>query len=144
METDEHRWDVGPKSALSRSQVGGKSESLTEYSFSSSEAELVAMTEVGNQAIFFTSLIQELMPGPLYAVIHCVNQGANATMAQDSRSRKLRHMDIRYNFLKDLIDRKFISIKYICTEEMVADILTKALPGPRHKELCQKLGLNAL
>ena len=40
-----------------------------------------------------------------------------------------KHIDIRSYWLKDLVDRKEIQLIYISTNDMCADIMTKATPG---------------
>jgi hypothetical protein len=41
-----------------------------------------------------------------------------------------RHINIRYFWLKDLVQRKQVSVTYISTTIMIADALTKSLSGP--------------
>ena len=40
-----------------------------------------------------------------------------------------RHINIRSYWLKDLVQRKELQITYISTNDMCADIMTKATPG---------------
>ena len=40
-----------------------------------------------------------------------------------------RHINIRSYWLKDLVQRHEIQLIYISTNDMVADIMTKATPG---------------
>ncbi|KAJ1523172.1 hypothetical protein ONE63_001063 [Megalurothrips usitatus] len=109
---------------------------------SSTQAELVALTEVGKEAVRTIALLQEVTPDFKFPVsIRSDNQGAIACIAQDALSRKLRFTDIRYHFLKDLCDEGKLKIDYVSTQDMVADICTKGLPGPRHQLLCGSLGL---
>jgi hypothetical protein len=44
-------------------------------------------------------------------------------------SERTRHINIRYFFIKDKIQSGDLELKYLPTEEMVADILTKPLQG---------------
>ena len=39
-------------------------------------------------------------------------------------------MDIRYHFIRDYVNDKKITVRHCPTAKMLADILTKALPGP--------------
>lgn len=43
---------------------------------------------------------------------------------QKSCGEKSRHINIRYFFIKDIIDRENITVEYCPTEEMVADFYT--------------------
>ena len=42
-----------------------------------------------------------------------------------STSSRTKHINIRYFFVKDRVEAGEVIIKYLPTEEMVADILTK-------------------
>ena len=46
-----------------------------------------------------------------------------------SCGQKSKHIDIRYFFIKDLVDKNFLKIKYCPTEQMLADFFTKLLQG---------------
>lgn len=39
------------------------------------------------------------------------------------------HVNIRYFFIKDLVDKKTVKVMYCCTEEMLGDYYIKALQG---------------
>ena len=51
------------------------------------------------------------------------------TRGKASSSRRTHHLNIRYFFIKDKVEKKEITIKYEPTEAMVADYLTKPLQG---------------
>ena len=42
-------------------------------------------------------------------------------------SKKSRHIDIKYHYIKDLVFKKLIKIKFIDTKNNISDIFTKAL-----------------
>ena len=46
-----------------------------------------------------------------------------------SKSQRTRHVSIRYFFIKDRVDLGEIKIRYLPTEDMVADFFTKPLQG---------------
>ena len=50
-------------------------------------------------------------------------------------SQRTKHIDIRYFFLKERIDNGDICVKYLPTEDMIADILTKPLQGAMFRQL---------
>ena len=51
-----------------------------------------------------------------------------------SSSQKTRHINIRYFFLKDRVDKNDISIVHCPTEYMIADFFTKPLQGAKFIE----------
>ena len=56
-----------------------------------------------------------------------------------SRLRSAKHIKMCYFWLKDLIDEEEIALKNIPSEELVADLLTKAITGAKFKYLRAKL-----
>ena len=48
---------------------------------------------------------------------------------QNSYTRNSRHVDIKYFWVKDCVDKGMVEIKYCPTTLMLADYFTKALQG---------------
>jgi hypothetical protein len=46
-----------------------------------------------------------------------------------SREKKSRHVDIKYFFIKDRIEKGDIEIEFCGTDDMIADYMTKPLQG---------------
>jgi len=55
--------------------------------------------------------------------------------------KRLRHVDVKYNFIKNLVSDKLVSVEYISTKEQTADILTKNLIGEQFNKFRHNLGL---
>jgi hypothetical protein len=43
-----------------------------------------------------------------------------------------KHIEIRYHFIRDWVQRGAVQLQYIPTDEQVADIFTKALPRGKY------------
>ena len=54
-----------------------------------------------------------------------------------------RSTDIKYHHIRDEVKRVEVKLKYCETTVMLADIMTKVIHGPRHKELTMSLGIRA-
>ena len=52
-----------------------------------------------------------------------------------------KHIEIRYHFIRDQVQRGAVQLQYIPTDDQVADILTKALPRGKHVFFRDKMGL---
>ncbi|KAG2963041.1 hypothetical protein PC120_g27586 [Phytophthora cactorum] len=56
---------------------------------------------------------------------------------------RAKHIDIKYHHIRDEVKRGEVKLEYCETSLMLADIMTKALPGPRHMDLTTALGIHA-
>ena len=52
-----------------------------------------------------------------------------------------KHMEIQRLFIKDNIEQEKITLIFCRSEDMIADVLTKAMSGVVFKKLIVKLGL---
>ena len=53
----------------------------------------------------------------------------------------MKHLDVRYLWLRDYVKTGHISVGYIPTASMPADIMTKALPKASVEAMRRMLGL---
>jgi hypothetical protein len=60
----------------------------------------------------------------------CIGMSENPIM-----HRRSKHIDIRFHFLREAVDRGEVVLTFIPTVEQVADLLTKALPKTRTQAL---------
>jgi hypothetical protein len=54
----------------------------------------------------------------------CIAYSQNALL-----SKKTKHIDMKYHFVKDHVQLGTMKLRYLPTGDMVADMLTKPLPG---------------
>nr|GEZ75934.1 hypothetical protein [Tanacetum cinerariifolium] len=52
-----------------------------------------------------------------------------------------KHIDVRYHFIKDHVEKGTIELYFVGTEYQLADLFTKSLPEARFKFLVEKLGM---
>jgi hypothetical protein len=52
-----------------------------------------------------------------------------------------KHIEIRYHFIRDKVQKGVVKLQYISTNEQVADTLTKALPKGKFEYFREKLGV---
>jgi hypothetical protein len=77
-------------------------------------------------------------PLHLPITIHLDNRSAISITKNDEYHTHTKHIDIRYHFIRHTVSQGLIQVDYVATDDMAADMFTKALP--RHKVL----HLNAL
>ena len=67
------------------------------------------------------------------------NQGA-IKICQDLASvRRTRHLELKFYNVQQLVEGEKISVHYLPTSQMIADILTKGLPKTRFQCLRNKI-----
>ena len=54
---------------------------------------------------------------------------------------KTKHIEIRYHFIRDLVERKIMTLEYIPTECQNVDIFTKPLDRNKFETLHQVIGV---
>ena len=52
-----------------------------------------------------------------------------------------KHVDIRYHFIKDNIQKGYIELHFINTEDQIADVFTKALDETKFLYFLGRLGM---
>jgi hypothetical protein len=109
---------------------------------SSTEAEFIALTHATKEALWLHHFITEtFQPLKCPIKLYSDNQSAITIAYGNQLHSRTKHLDIRLYFLRDTIENGQISITYLSTDQMVADILTKGLPSPKVKILVEKLGI---
>ena len=107
---------------------------------SSCESELIATSTIGCGVSWSRQLLQELTITQLTIEIGVDNKCSMYLLEQGAGSfKRAKHIKVRYFWLKDLIDEGEVILRYITSEELVADLLTKAVTGAKFKYLRTKL-----
>jgi transposase InsO family protein len=107
------------------------------------EAEYVALAEATKEAMWLRGLLDELGLRPRApTLIHIDNQGAAKLAFKPAGHGRTKHIETRYHLVRHVVREGVVTLRYIPTAEQPADILTKALHGPRHQELTCKIGVS--
>jgi hypothetical protein len=111
-------------------------------SLSTTESEYVAATHAAKEAMWLRNLIGQIF-GPFRdpTTLHSDNQSAIALSQDHQFHARTKHIDIRFHFIRWIIDNGTLRLVYCPTDDMVADTLTKALPSPKVKHFASELGL---
>ena len=73
--------------------------------------------------------------------IYCDNTSAISITKNPVMHSNMKHIPIKYHFLREKVAEKNIRVEYVSTKEQVADIFTKPLPREAFEYLCQRLGV---
>jgi len=108
---------------------------------SSMESEIVAMSNASSMIQWSRQFLQEqgfkdIMPA------HCWEDNESALKLWEkghSTAKETKHIETRFFYIADLAKRRIVTLEHICTEDQLADILTKGLPEERFKMLRDRL-----
>ena len=116
-------------------------------SLSTSEAEYIALSLAIQEGKWIHRLLCEIMTaaneeGP-ELMIHEDNQSCIKMTKNPVNHGRAKHIDIKYHHIRDEVKRGEVKLEYCETTVMLADIMTKGLHGPRHRDLTAALGIRA-
>ncbi|GJS26436.1 hypothetical protein Tco_0487056 [Tanacetum coccineum] len=61
-----------------------------------------------------------------------------------SSNSSTKHIDVRYHFIKEQVEKGIVELFFVGTEYQLADLFTKALSEDRFKSLVRQLGMRCL
>nr|GFB83163.1 copia protein [Tanacetum cinerariifolium] len=73
--------------------------------------------------------------------IYCDSKSAISISCNPVQHTRTKHIDVRYHFIKDHVEKGTIELYFVCTEYQLAYLFTKSLPEARFKFLVEKLGM---
>jgi hypothetical protein len=76
-------------------------------------------------------------------MINVDNQAAIDYVNNSGHHTCSKHIDIPHHFVHEKLISGEISIQYCASEDNLADLLTKALPKPKHQDLTACLGMTS-
>ena len=149
-------WSEEPSSVLSRTgyvvfyancPIIWASKLQTEIALSTTESEYIALSQSLRDVIPLLNLLRELhgvIPrSDESPVVHCTvhedNKGC-IDLVENPRIRpRTKHIALKYHHFRSFVRDKTISVKYVESEEQIADILTKPLGDNQFGVLRKKM-----
>ena len=109
---------------------------------SSTEAEYKALANATAELIWVQSLLGELgISHSSVARLWCDNIGATYLSANPVFHARTKHIEVDYHFVRDRVAKKLVDIRFIPTNDQVADGFTKALSWRKLEEFKNNLNL---
>jgi hypothetical protein len=128
--------------SLGSMMISWFSRKQTSVALSSTEAEYMAISMTSCVAIWLRKLLaglfdQELDP----MVICCDNKSCFKLSGNPVFHDRSKHIEIRYHFIQDKVQKGAMKFQYIPTDQQVADILTKPLEKGKFEAFRDRLRL---
>jgi len=112
---------------------------------SSCESEFMAATATAKQALWLRNLISEITkqePKPVTLFVD--NNSAIALMRNPVFHGRSKHIDLKYHFIRECVERGQIVVKKVGSKEQKADVLTKAMSAVKLTVMSHLIGVRNL
>ncbi|KAI3735601.1 hypothetical protein L6452_15108 [Arctium lappa] len=109
-------------------------------STSTAEAEFVVAASCCSQVLWMKTQLKDFGYSYKRVLIYCDSKSAITIIANLVQHSKTKHIDVRYHFIKDHVEKGDIEIHFVQTDYQLADLFTKSLDEKRFKFLIIKLG----
>lgn len=122
--------------------IGWIAKKQATVSLSSTEAELVALCVAACHGQWLRRVLRDLgwkLDEPV--LFYEDNQSTIKIVSNPKDSGRLKHIDVKYFYVRELIEDKSIKVNYLPSTQQQADILTKSLPAPAFKKLRTSIGV---
>ncbi|GJV42477.1 retrovirus-related pol polyprotein from transposon TNT 1-94 [Tanacetum coccineum] len=113
-------------------------------SMSSAEAEYVSLSACCAQVLWLRTQLTDY--GFYFDKIpmYCDSKAAIAISCNPVQHSCTKHIDVRYHFIKEQVEKGIVELFFVETEYQLADLFTKALSKDRFKYLVRRLGMRCL
>ena len=112
---------------LSGTTVTWKANQQSVVALSTTQAEYICLVKGVKEAIWLKGMIGEMRICQGCVKIHCDSQSAIHLANHQVYHERTKHIDIRFHFVRDMIETKEIMVEKVASEENPADMFTKSL-----------------
>jgi hypothetical protein len=109
---------------------------------SSAKAEYMAASQASCEALWLRKMLVDLFISELDpTVIYCDNRSCIKLSENHVFHDQSKHIEIKYHFIRDRVQKRAIKLQYVSTNHQVVDIFTKGLPKGKFEHFKEKLGV---
>lgn len=114
-------------------------------SLSTTESEYVAASTAIKELIWLRKFLHEILQSNSNDIVFYMdNQSAIRLVKNPEFHKRTKHIDVRYHFIREAYENKLFCLEYINTKNMIADVLTKALPTQRFNALINEMSITSI
>jgi len=111
-------------------------------STSSTEAEFRAYLAAAQESKWIRKLLFDTYKEQKSAISWSDNQSAVSRSKDQSFLARTKHIEVKYNYIRQAIKMGEFVLSEIPTTEIIADIMTKALDRNKHNQFCVEMNLS--
>ena len=108
---------------------------------STTEAEYIAATEACKEVLWMKKFLHELGQKQEKFTLFCDSQSAIHLSKNSAFHSRSKHIDVRYHWIRDVLEAKELNLEKIHTSENGADMFTKSLPKDKFEDCRERAGL---
>ncbi|KAL9260570.1 Copia protein-like protein [Drosera capensis] len=130
---------------MNESLVSWNSQKQKTVALSSCEAEFMAATAAACHALWLRNMLSELTktePKPVTLLVD--NKSVISLMKNPVFHSRSKHIETRYHFIRECVEKGQIMVKFVSTGEQRADTLTKAMSGVKLATMRHLMGVRDL
>ena len=106
------------------------------------EIDYVAFCLASCDVVWMRKLLSDLFDLQLDATcIYCDNQSCVKLSENPVFHDKSKHIEIKYHYIKDMVQKGELKLHYVATDEHIDDVLTKPLDRVKFEYFREKLGI---
>jgi hypothetical protein len=122
--------------------ISWQSRKQSSIAFNTAEAEYIVACSASCETIWLRKLLTSLFDLEMRAtLILCDNQSCIKMTENPVFHDRSKHIEIRYHYIRDMVQRGALKLQYISTDEQVVDVLTKPLSRIKFEYFRDKLGI---
>ncbi|CAI5474127.1 unnamed protein product [Closterium sp. Yama58-4] len=137
----DHRSSQGYGFSLGSGLISWRSTRSSSVALSSCEAELYAVTMAAQEARWLSYLLTDLGSPQPCPTLWCDNDSTIHLTKEAVFHGRSKHIELRYYFVRDLVQDGHITVRKIDSSANLADLFTKALHRSNHSALLRLQGL---
>ncbi len=111
---------------------------------SSTEAEYMTITHGSQEALWFLELLNELGIYQEIVTLHEDNEASIKMSNNPQEYKRTRHIQVRYHFIRNLIQEKKIRLQHCSTNDQLADLFTKGISSVKLQDLLPRIGISMI
>ena len=118
------------------------SKKQSSVALNTSEAKYIAVCSTSCEAIWLQKLLSDLFDLEMDAtMILSDNQSCMKMTEKPMFHDKMKHIEICYFYIHDMVHKGAIKLQYLSTNEQVADVFSKPLSHVKFEHFQDKLGV---
>jgi hypothetical protein len=128
--------------SLGSAMISWQSRKQSSIALSTTEAEYIAACSASYKVIWLRKLLTGLFDLEMRATLILYDNQSCIKMTENHVFHdRSKHIDIRYHYICDMVQRGALKLQYISTDEQFADVLTKPLSHVKFEYFQDKLDI---